>query len=136
MKITEEEFKKKVINDLENRGLIIIDLGSGTFDLLIDKGKRPLLELKVANPNYKKWAKAKGISFTEPQTREMRKMRNLPIVFACDEDDIKTCYLIEPEKLKQLSKERKRERVICIGVKYLKQISYNKALDRLGNFIH
>jgi len=139
MKISEEKFKKKVVKDLENRGLIVIDLGSGTFDLLIDEGKRPFLELKVANTNYKKWAKragVKGISFSESQTREIRRMRNLPLVLACDEDDINTCYLIEPKKLKQLSKKREKMHVILISVKYLKQFSYKEALDRLCNLIH
>jgi hypothetical protein len=137
MKISEEKLKK-IIGDLKDKGLITIDLGSGTFDLLIDEGKRPLLELKVANLNYKKWAKTKGIRFTEQQTQEIRKMRNLPIVFACDENDIKTCYLIEPKKLERLSKskERRRKREICVGIKYLEQISYRKALDRLSNFIY
>jgi len=40
----EDEFKRKVINDLESKGFNIIDLGSGTFNLLIDEGKRPFLE--------------------------------------------------------------------------------------------
>lgn len=93
--------------------------------------KSGFLELKVANQNYKAFAKTKGISFTESQTEQLRKMKNLPIVFACDEDNMNFCCLIKPEELRQLQEApgRKGQDMIRIGVRYLKQTSYREALN-------
>jgi len=139
--VSEPDFQSRVVQDLEQRGLTVIPLG-GTFDLFvdIDYGKGFFIDVKVANRNYKKWASKKEIKGINlgPQTQAIRKMRNLPIIFACDEDDMEICYLIKPEELKQLAtapSRSKKGKPILIGVKYLRKTFYDEALNELVKFI-
>lgn len=133
------DLKPRIISDLKEKGLNILDIG-GTFDLYMDigKGKGYFIELKVASTNYKAWADkrgVKGLNLTS-QTPAIRSMKNLPIIFACDEDDMNTCYLILPEGLKRLANERKEHEAILIGVKHLKRKSYNAALNELATYLN
>ena len=132
------DLKPRIIKDLEKKGFHIFDIG-GTFDLFVDMGmgKGYFIELKIANKNYKAWAdksKVKGLNLTS-QTSAIRRIKNLPIIFACDEDDKDKCYLILPKKLEELTEKRKEHNSILIGVKYLTRKSYNAALNELVEWI-
>jgi hypothetical protein len=129
------DLKPRIISALKEEGFNVLDTG-GTFDLYVDMdvGKGYFIELKVANTNYKAWADKsgkKGLNLTS-QTSAIRTMKNLPIIFACDEDDMNSCcYLILPDELKRLIDERKEHEAVLIGVTHLKKKSYNAALNEL-----
>ena len=105
MKINEKEFKNRLVPDFEKEGLNILDLKSSVLDLFIDTGKRYFVELKIAKKGYKSRSKKKGLDLST-QTEIIKKMENLPIILACDEDDPDTCNLVTPEKLKTLTEKR------------------------------
>ena len=133
------DLKPKIISDLKEKGFDIIDV-NGTFDLYVDigKGKGYFIELKVANVHYKAWATKrglKGLNLTS-QTSAIRSMKNLPTIFACDEDDTDICYLILPQELKHHMDKRKEQPAILIGVKHLKRKSYNAALNELVEYLN
>ena len=127
---SEKEFKNRLIPDLEKEGLNILDLKSGVLDLFVDSGKRCFLELKVANRHYKPYSHDMGINL-KTQTKIIKKMNNLPIVLACDEDNSNICYFISPEKLKEFTDKRVycvskkgNPYKILIGVHHLKDCTY------------
>jgi len=131
MKVDEiNDLKPKIIKDLKDKGVRVIDLGSGTFDLFIDNGKGYFIELKVLNEHYKRFAGKKGINLSS-QTSAIRALKNLPIIFACSDEDIDNCYLVTPEELKRLAKERKKFPDILIGEDNLESISYKDELKKL-----
>jgi hypothetical protein len=130
------DFKPQVISDIQERGFDVIDV-NGIFDLYVEKNKGHFIELKVANKHYKPWASKrglKGINLTS-QTQAIRSMENLPIIFACDEDNMDICYLILPDELKLLADEREKHEAILIGTKNLKRKPYNVALNKLIEYL-
>jgi hypothetical protein len=130
MKISESKLKSHVIAALVKRNIRVIDLRAGTFDLFIDEGKRLFVELKIANMNYKPFAKNIGINL-KPQTNALRTLKKLPIIFACHFQDMEKCFLITPKELKSRMNERKNYSELAIGLKSIKSIGFNNAIRLL-----
>jgi hypothetical protein len=131
MKITEAFFKERVIETLLKLKLSIIDLHSGTFDIFIDEGKRLFLELKIANLNYKPYAKEIGINLT-PQTKALRALNKLPIILSCSYKDLNECYLITPKRLKILINDRINYPTLAIGIEdSVPKVTFNRAIKLL-----
>jgi len=139
-----KDLKPKIISDLKEKGFNVIDMGNGTFDLYVDLDKRKgcFIELKLVSSNYKPWATKsgkKGFNLSA-QTPAIRSMKNLPIVFGCDKDDIESCYLILPEEFKEFVNKREKQPEILIGSKHLDEkysnISYDVALNELMAYLN
>jgi hypothetical protein len=134
------ELKPKIVNDLNEKGFNVIDMKNGPFDLYIDMNqfKGCFIELKLVSSHYKAWSEKRGLKGLNlsSQTQEIRKMKNIPIVFACDEDDIDACYLILPDELRRLADEREEHDAILIGSKHLEKKSYEVALNKLVIYLN
>jgi len=141
----EKEFKNRLIPDLETAGLNVLDLKSGVLDLFIDSGKRLFVELKIANMHYKKRANKKGINLST-QTAILKKMANLPIVLACDDENIDRCYFVSPELLekykdKRISQKRQNGKPfdVRIGVDHLEDdgcmCNYIEMIRKVKNYV-
>jgi hypothetical protein len=132
--ILEAQFRRRVLRALRTRGISVVDLGAGTFDLFIDERTRTFLELKVASKNYKRWSKECGIDLS-PQSQALRTMRKLPIVLCCQHDNEDACHVVFPKELKKLVKSRRKYSTILIGAKHLgNQLTFRKAIDALSRY--
>lgn len=93
--VKEEEFRNNLIRDLQSRGINVVNIRGGTFDLIIE-GKRPFVcEVKrIISGGHRGFKESeKGFSFTKEQTNEILKMRFPPFVIAFHQRD---CYFLEP----------------------------------------
>lgn len=137
------DLKPRFVTDLKNKGFNIIDMGNGTFDLYIDmdKGRGYFIDLKVTNKHYKRFADKRGLIGLDltSQSLAIFCMKNLPIIFACDKDNIDKCYLILPEELRVFADEKRKRGLdkILIGVKkHLEKKTYSDALNELVTYLH
>jgi hypothetical protein len=103
--ISEPCFTKILVKDLEKRGIRVIDLGAGTFDLAIEGRRRRIyfIELKKVKPDYSTHQTEKGFDFTRPQHKEIEKMQFPPIVIGFDSGG---CYWFNPKRVKKEVTER------------------------------
>lgn len=107
--LNEDQFRERIINDLEKRGISCINLHRGTFDIYIPIFKKFIECKKVKSfENTPKMSDESGIEFTEYETEALRKLNELqdynefPIVPIMDDVANKgSYYLIPPEKLKE-----------------------------------
>lgn len=86
----EEDFRKRVIYDLEKRELLPLSMGRGTFDIYEVNSKK-FIELKrlVDLSRVPKTKEDEGIKFTEAQSTILKKLKNvkdLPTVLVEDGD--------------------------------------------------
>ena len=101
--MNEEDRRTIVIRDLQAKGINVINLKSGTFDLMVEGSKSILLELKMITGGGKRGfieteeGNKKGFSFTEDQTREILKTKFPIYVLANDGHDY---YLFDPKWVK------------------------------------
>lgn len=94
--IKENEFRDKLIRDLERREINVVNLHGGTFDLIIEGNRPCVVELKRMQDKpigvYDEGNK--GFKFTKEQTEEIYKMEFPPIVIAFERDKY---YLLKPK---------------------------------------
>lgn len=96
----EKEFRNNLIRDLKSRGINVINMCGGTFDLIVE-GKRPFIcEVKrITSGGLRGFKESEnGFSFTKEQTSEILKMRFPPFVVAFHQKDF---YFLEPDWVKR-----------------------------------
>lgn len=95
----EAEFRDAFILDLQKRGINVVNLHGGTFDLIVE-GKRPFVcELKRMAEGTRFLGDQEGFKFTEEQTKEILRMKFPPFVIAFTEDG--RYYFLAPNWIKE-----------------------------------
>lgn len=103
----EEGMRKQLLKDSEKMGIHLINMGKGTFDLLLDSKTLRIIELKMAGNYFQiNVGDSYGFEFSKTKTKELRKMKNknlIPFVIACDREirDEKCFYFITAERLEK-----------------------------------
>jgi len=97
--MNEREFQKRLMADLQKRGVNVVDFCKGTFDLLVE-GVRPFVcEIKLFGTGVRGFQEEeKGFVFTEDQTKEILRMKFPPFVVVSDDDK---CYFLPPDWVKR-----------------------------------
>ena len=96
----ENDFRDRLIHDLESRGINVVNLRNGTFDLIVE-GVRPFVcEVKqITDAGLRGFReKEKGFTFSSEQTREILKIQFPPFVVAYSDND---CFFLDPEWVKR-----------------------------------
>ena len=76
--LQEAESREGLIRDLQKKGISIVNLYTGTFDLIVE-GKRPFVcELKRMAEGTRFSGDREAFKFTKEQTREIMKMKFPP----------------------------------------------------------
>jgi hypothetical protein len=94
--LEEQEFRDKLVSDLQLSGINVVNMRAGTFDLIIE-GKRPFVcEVKrITSKGLRGFQEnEKGFKFSKEQTSEILKMKFPPFVVAFHQ---KECYFLEPD---------------------------------------
>ena len=139
--LNEKQFREQIINDLEKRGMMCINLHQGTLDAYIPISKK-FIEFKMIKSfsHTPKTSGDFGIRFTKCETELLRKLNKLQ---SCDElpfiaikDNIVnkgSFYLIYSDELKKYIEERKKFKRILISKLHFdnRPISYDDLLDIL-----
>lgn len=108
--MNEEDLKTIVIRDFHAKGVNVINLQNGTFDLLVEGSNPMILELKIITNTAKKsypgnmGENKKGFSFTEDQIHELLKTQFPIYVLANDGHNY---YLFDPKWVKAQVKDLK-----------------------------
>lgn len=100
MNMLENEFTEKLIQDLQLKKINVVNIGGGTFDLIIE-GIRPFVcEIKrITKGGLKGYEEdKKGFPFTKIQSKEISDMKFPPFVIAYYNDDY---YFFEPDWIKK-----------------------------------
>ena len=133
----EDQIRQKVIEDIENRGFNVINLGNGTFDLIIE-GKRPyLVELKIMKDSPRGFIEPDnfGFTFSNQQTMEISKTKYPPIVLAFDMDSKRDKnHLLMPEWVKEETEGRLGFDTAILSTKFCdfpKPIKYSELINKL-----
>jgi hypothetical protein len=103
----EERMRRQLLKDSEKMEIHLINMGKGTFDLLLDAKTPRIIELKMAGHSFQiNVGDSYGFEFDKRKTKELRKMQNkdlIPFVIACDREieDEKRFYFITAERLEK-----------------------------------
>jgi len=99
MAVKEKELQNTLIRDLQSKGINVVNLRGGTFDLIVE-GTRPYVcDLKRISSGLRGFPEdEKGFKFTKEQTKEILKMKFPPFAVAFDNDDY---YFLPPDWVKR-----------------------------------
>lgn len=127
----ENQFRNKLIQDLwKKKGINVVNLYEGTFDLVIEGGSRPfLVELKRLRYS--------GVRLTDKQAEEIFSMKFPPVIIAFTE---KKYYLLTPEWVKaevtkQINDYRPSHQKVWLDPDYCrfpKPLTYEELLSELA----
>jgi len=134
--LLESNFRETIIHDLKNKGINVVNLHGGTFDLIVE-GKRPFVcEIKRMAKGTRFFGDEEGFKFTADQTREIRNMRFPPFVVVFTEDG--RYYFLSPDWVKEQVEDLK-EYPTAIMMPNARQFpsakSYLKVLEKIINFV-
>ena len=96
----EDEFRDHLVHDLESKGINVVNLRRGTFDLIVE-GTRPFTcEVKqIAEGGLRGFKEdEEGFAFSSEQTKEILKIKFPPFVVAYHGNDF---YFLDPEWVKR-----------------------------------
>jgi len=142
----EERMRKQLLKDSEKMGIHLINMGKGTFDLLLDAKTPRIIELKMAGDYFQiNVGDSYGFEFGKRKTRELRKMKNkdlIPLVIACDREieDERRSYFITAVRLEKAMHAANRDdftKIIFNRVerdhlfKEEERLTWNQILQRL-----
>jgi len=132
----EEEFRNNLVQDLQSRGINVVNLRGGTFDLVIE-GKRPYVcEIKRMTRGTRFLGDEEGFKFTEAQTKEIKNMKFPPFIITFASGG--RHYFLSPDWIKE-QVEDLREYATAIMMPSARQfppaMSYSRILEEIVDFV-
>jgi len=132
-KRSESRFKDRLIRDLRKKGINVVNLHRGTFDLIIEGNRPYIVELKrMRDKPIGVWEEGnKGFTFTEEQTEEISNMKFPPIVIAFEKNKN---YLLTPEWVQEEVSGRLEHGTAILSIKYCdfpKPLTYEKLIEEI-----
>ncbi len=133
----EEKFRNRLIRDLDSRGVNVVNLKGGTFDIIIE-GNRPIIgEIKrITKGGHRGFEEdEKGFSFTEEQSKEIPKMKFPPFVVAFYENEI---YFLDPNWVKREVTDlmEYKTAIMYFSVRpFPTPITYSELIEKIIKFI-
>ena len=135
--MNEEEIRTKLIFDLNSRGVSIVNLKGGTFDIIIE-GNRPFVgEIKrITVGGFRGFEEdEKGFSFTAEQSKAIPKMKFPPFVVAFYDNKY---YFLTPEWVKREVTDLKEYRtaIMHFSVRpFPTPISYSELVKKIFRYV-
>jgi hypothetical protein len=136
--VSEDAFRLRVIEDLEARGLNVVNMRRGTFDCLLDMPEPRMVEFKLMLDFRQRRGRGKigddfGIEFTESQSRELKKLQHsYPMVVIKAKQRY---YLLTPSHIRDdmTHESRQKARRVIVSKKYFPPpLEYERLIDEIA----